>query len=514
MKGKLLYMAIVAGMCAACQDFLDVKPVGKFIPTEVEEFGNLLNNPKTIQSQFTDNNRGTLLAYLGDNLYISESIADYYYTVAHPNVDRYAAYVFKMPYTNPEKPDYFWENGYQAVGLFNNVIDGVKEVKTEATAKLADELSAQACAGRAWVYLTHSMVYGPVYDPAQANDTRVLPYRTTASPIVANPDLSTTAEIFNKVKTDLEFAMANAPDLVGNPSKANKCASQALMAYYYMFTRDFEKMLEYSDMAWETALAQKGGVEQLIYDYNKFYYQADPSVSPSPGTDAEVSLTLMGPDALLNQTYHRENLFYRVASVVGAQNAYPSEEFLKLFDTEKDMRYRLFFLKGLGYSSEDANVNDGVQVQYYRDSKMNTNQGLTYPELLLMRAEALARTHQKGLALADLNTLRKFRYNNSSGTTDLPGGDSLSEDQLLEEILKERRRELPYATFQRILDLKRLSLDAGKPWCKMEVVHKIGNKDYTASVQSEYFILPVPNNIIKLNPAWGLSLETRPYQPK
>lgn len=514
MKIKILYLILGMGLLGACNDFLDVKPVGKFIPTEVEEFENLLNNPNTVEWQMMDNNRGSMLGYWGDNLYLSPNIADWNYNATHPNVDRYAAYVFKTPYNNPGQPDYFWEWGYRAVGLFNNVIDGTNGLKTEKTASVADGLNAQARIGRAWVYLTLGMIYGPVYDPAGSNDTRVLPYRTSGSPTDPNPDLATTAEIFELAKADIEFGLTHAPDLVGNPSRANKCVAQTMMAYYYMFTRDYAKMLEYADMAWQTALRNKGSVEELIYNYNDFKYRPDPSVSPSPGTDAEAELELESPDGLLNQTYHRENLFYRVAPYGGTTGGYPSSDFLSLFDQQKDMRYRLFALKALGYAKTENGVkyDDGVQVQYFRDSKMTTNEGFTYPELLLMRAEAYARTHHKAEALEDLNTLRRFRY--SGETTDLPGGAALTEDQLLEEILKERRREQPIATYQRALDLKRLSLDTGKPWCKTTIEHRIGDQTYSAQIQSEYFILPVPNNIIEHNPHWGLKTDDRPYNPK
>lgn len=518
MRFKLLYASLSVGLLMGCHDFLDVKPVGKLIPTQVEEFENILNNPNTVDWYYMDNNKGCLLAALGDNLVISENSANYNYVATHPNIDRYAGYIFKLPYGNPTNPDYFWEWGtYRAVGLLNNVIDGVNDVKNENTAKLATELEAQAKAARAWAYLTMCMVYGPVYDPASANDTKTIPYRVSGTPTDPNPALSTTAEIFKLAKADIEFALNAAPDNVGNPSRMNKCAVQALMAYYYMFTRDFDKMLEYADMAWTTALAQKGEVDKLIYDYNDFYYEPDPSVSPSPGTDAEVSLELKGPDDYLGQTYHRENLFYRVAPGGGrGSSGYPSAEFLALFDQEHDLRYKLFALKALGYSTTVGGnkYDDGVVVQYYRDSKMKATQGFSYPELLLMRAEAYARTNDKGLALKDLNTLRKYRYTENNGTTDLPNGASMNADQLLEEILKERRRELPIATFQRFLDLKRLALDAGKPWCKTSVEHKIGTQSYSASVNSEYFILPIPNNIITYNPQWGLTLDTRPYNPK
>lgn len=518
MKLKYLYLFPVIGLLTGCHDFLDVKPVGKLIPTEVEEFENILNNPNTVDWYYMDNNKGTLLASMGDNLEISENSANYNYVITHPNINRYAAYTFKLPYGNPENPDYFWEWGtYRAVGLLNNVIDGVNNVKTEATAKLAAELEAQARAARAWAYLTMSMIYGPVYNPATANDTKTIPYRVSATPVDPNPALSTTAEIFSLVKADIDFALGAAPENVGNPSRMNKCAVQALTAYYYMFTRDWAKMLEYADMAWSTALAQKGSADRLIYDFNEFYYEPDPEVSPSPGTDAEVSLDLKGPDDYLGQTYHREMLFYRVAPGGGrGSSGYPSAEYLALFDQQNDLRYRLFALKALGYSTTvgDVKYDDGVVVQYYRDSKMKVTQGFSYPELLLMRAEAYARTDAKTEALNDLNTLRKYRYKEVNGTTDLPGGSSMTTDRLLDEILKERRRELPIATFQRVLDLKRFALDAGKPWCKTEIEHKIGSQTFSAPLNSEYFVLPIPNNIINYNPQWGLQPDNRPYQPK
>ena len=369
MKAKLLTISLMVGLFMGCHDFLDVKPVGKLIPTEVEEFENILNNTYTVDWYYMDNNKGTLLASLGDNLQISENSANYNYTATHPNINRYAAYTFKLPYGNPEKPDYFWEWGtYRAVGLLNNVIDGVNDVKNEKTAKLAEELSAQARAARAWSYLTMAMIYGPVYDPAGANDTKTIPYRTAASPTEANPALSTTAEVFGLAKADIDFALKSVPDNVNHPARMNRCAVQTLMAYYYMFARDFGKMLEYADMAWTSALAQQGSVDNLIYNYNDFYYEPDPEASPSPGTDVEVSLDLKGQDDYLGQTYHREMLFYRVAPSGGmGSSGYPSVEFISLFDKNTDLRYTDFFktpLKGVDLSKcdiEGMSVSDSLK---------------------------------------------------------------------------------------------------------------------------------------------------------
>lgn len=494
----------------SCNKFLDVKPVGRLIPTKVEELENLLNHTKTLDYHFIDNNRGNFYAFLGDNHRISENQATYLYGNTHPNVDRLAAYKFKQPYLNPNNPHYTWEWGiYRAVGVFNNVIDGIESLG-ESNSDLGKTVTAQAKAGRAWSYLVGTLGYGPMYDPASANDTKVLPFRTSGDPSAPNPDLSTTAELMDLIEADLEAAL-DAPVNVGNPSRASLHAVYGLRALFYMYKRDWPAMRDNATEAWNQAVASKGGVDQLIYDYNEFSYLPDPGASPTPGTDVEVVLELQGPDQNLGQSYHRENMFYRMAP--SGTGAYPSTDFLDNFDRDTDRRYQLFALRALGYSTRVGNVehDDGIVVNYYRGSKMTPNQGITYPELLLMKAEANARLNDLSQALADLNLLRRYRY--SGANTDLPGGASMSQDQLITEILNERRRELPIGTFQRTLDLKRLALDVGKPWSKSEISHQIGSQTYSAPINSDYFTLPISNNIILHNPHWGLPLDTRPYNP-
>lgn len=505
-------LAVLVLLVSSCKKYLDVKPVGKLIPTKGEELENLLNNNNTLDYHFIDNNRGSYYALLGDNFQLSENQAKYLYVSTHPNIDRYAAYTFYLPYENPNKPQYAWDWGiYRALGLFNNVIEGVKELPGASESDLGKLISAQAKAGRAWSMMVGTIGYGPMYDPAGSNDSKVLPYRTSANPGDANPALSTTAEAFALIEQDLKEALTAAPTNVGNPSRANVSAVHALLAQLYMFKRDWSKMAEHAKEAWNRSLTIKGGVDNMIYNLNEFSYKPNPNASPSPGTDVEVALELQGPDLLLGQSNNRENLFVRRSA--SGTGHYPSQEFLDLFDKTTDRRYKLFALKTLGYSTTVANVkyDDGVVTKYYRDSKMLGSQGITYPELLLMKAEAAARLNDLGAALTDLNLLRKYRY--SGATTDLVNGAALGQDALLFEILKERRRELPIGTFQRVFDIKRYVLDNGKPWSKTSIVHQVGTKTYTGLVNNTNFTMRISNNVINLNKHWGLTPWTGTYDP-
>ncbi|WP_341835402.1 RagB/SusD family nutrient uptake outer membrane protein [Chitinophaga pollutisoli] len=132
--------------------------------------------------------------------------------------------------------------------------------------------------------------------------------------------------------------------------------------------------------------------------------------------------------------------------------------------------------------------------------------GFTYPEVLLMRAEGYARTGKLAEAIADLNLLRRYRFK-----PEAPQLTVGTQDEVIAEVLKERRRELPASGIKRFLDLKRFVLDAGKSWQKTKVVHKLGAETYEAVIDSDAFILNIANTILQYNPHWNVPLDNRTF---
>jgi hypothetical protein len=506
--------------------------MGKLIPTKVTELENILNNNSTLSNIFWGTGGRNFLAFLGDNFEISDNQAMYSYTPSSQYLDCYAAYIFYQPYQDPNMDQPQWTTGiYKATGLFNNVIDGIAGLSaTESNTDYARGIIAQARAGRAWTYLVGGLCYGPMWNPNGANDIKSIPYRKDADPSIPNPDRATLSEIFDLALEDLEYALKYAPDNAGNPCRANKAAVNAILSEYYMYKRDWTNMLYYAEEAWRLSLAQKGSVSNMIYDYNTWSYNVvGTPVTPAPNApDNEVNWSINAPVGF-NQSNSIENLFHRIAPMAttyvawAADATYPSEEYVNLFSSN-DRRKQLFMLRGNGFSG--SGVSDGIRICNYRDTKLNLgttesrNEAIAFPVLLLTRAEAYLRTGQRDKALTDLNTLRYYRYERTSTVspggnqeTDLPNGSSMTDDQLMLEILKERRIEQPIASFQRILDLKRFVYDTGKPWCKTSITHTVMGKTYTASIDSDFFTLSVNNNTIKFNPHWGLTEYTAIWDP-
>lgn len=507
MKLRIIYTLLLTITLSSCNSFLDVKPSGRLIPTETQQLSSLMNNTHVFDWFYLDNNIGSSYGYRGDNFRMSET-QEMSYGLGSPISDRYAAYTFYEPMIDFNAYYYyFWNWNYRAINIFNTIIDGIQDLGDSSTD--AQSVVAQTKAARAYHYLVAAVVNGPMWDPAGDNTVKVMPYRTDSSPTSANPQLSDTEDMFAKIWEDLDSSLESIPTLVSNPIWVNRSAAHAIRAQFFMYKRDWPNMLKEANDAWVTAGSDP---DALLYDFNDFRYKIV-GTPPTDGTDHEVSLSIeYAPGGVhsasepFSEARGRENLFWRRAA--SSSNIYPSDSYFALFDQDKDLRYNMFMLKGNG-ATYSGGHNDGIQLMYYRANKLGSSHGITYPEVLLMRAEANARLGNTSEALIDLNTLRKYRYVRASSDpdsiNDLPGGAGLTQDELLYEIIKERRREMPYNSFHRTVDIKRYFHDTGKPWSQTSLSHSIGTREFNVTLHKHSFTLPITNEIIKYNPHWGLT---------
>lgn len=507
MKSKIKYTLLLALALSSCNEFLDVKPSGKLIPTEAQQLGTLMNHGNVFDWFYLDNNVGSSYGYRGDNFKMSTT-QEMSFNTSSPNIDRYAGYTFFEPMIDFNAYYYyFWNWNYRTINIYNTIVDGITNLGDQSAD--AKSIVAQTRAARAYNYLVAAVVNGPMWDPAGDNTVKVMPYRTDSSPTAPNPQLSNTEEMFAKIWEDLDAGLQDMPTLVGNPIWANKAALHAIRAQFFMYKRDWTNMLKEANDSWTAA---GGDPNKLLYNFNDFRYRVVGN-PPTDGTDHAVSLSIeYAPGGVLNtaepfsEARGRENLFWRRAA--SSSGIYPSDSYIALFDKNKDLRYKLFMLKGVG-ATFAGGFNDGIQLMYYRANKLTRSHGITYPEVLLMRAEANARLNNLTAALSDLNILRRYRYVKTSSdpitVTDLPNGATLSQDQLLNEIIQERRREMPYNSFHRTVDIKRYFHDTGKPWSQTTLTHTIGPKVFSVTLNKHSFTLPITNEIIKYNPHWGLT---------
>lgn len=451
----------------SCEDFLDVKPKGKLIPNTVSDYDKLMISDDAVKWNFLDNNTGSLIPNLTDDVKmtpaVEESFANSY------NLDRFRAYKYEQAYVDKNTSSYMWDKGYANILAFNTIINKTNEVAvSDADKLLAKKIISQAKVGRAWIYFNFANIYGPVFDPNGKNDGKTIPLvldHDIDNPI---PDLSSVNDIYDFLTKDLRSEISNLPVNVKDPFRASRKAGSALLAQIYLFKQQYDSVAYYADKAWAG--------EEFLYDYNTF--EKDP-------VSNEVS-------GLVTNATQKENLFYRqTARNVSTGMGYVSDELVNLYD-ENDLRFKYFISKRSG---------KGDDVEYQQDYDKNNfakTVGFSHPEVLLLRAEAYARLNRRQDAIDVLNILKKNRY--ETGTEAWELGDK-TQDDVIELVLNERRKELAFLTNKRFLDLKRFSVEVGKPWSKQKVVHMIGEDKYEGDIATK-FQVEISPEVLEMNPHW------------
>lgn len=508
---KIIYIVCTL-LFASCNEFLDVKPVGKLIPSKVADFENLLNHKSTYEFLMHGGNYDSPLMPLTDNVFISDEMVKGYYYAGHSLLHFLSGYSLYSPLIDPNTTDQLYGKMYKATSYFNSVIDGMTELKAEND-PVGIQLIAQARAGRAWSYLHLGMMYGQMYNPSGDNNTPTIAYRKTSDATQPNPKLSTVKELFDLAEEDFLFAIENAPEKFYRPVRASKATAKALLAELYMYKGNFEDMYKYASESWEMLLKELGGADNLLYDYNQFYYTGSGAIQPGEDPESRQSLESK-QDKIYNQYYHREMLFFRQAAF-RTFSFKLTDDYLNNF-TAGDLRRKLFVLKKVGASGSAGGIDysDGVIEQDFF-VRVERTQGISSSYLLLMVAEAAARTNRTTEALNALQTLRKYRYDSSVAEVaeEWTRISKLSGDELTNEVLNERRRELPPSLGYRYFDMRRFAYETGKPWCKKELVRTILGKEYRCEITSTRMQFVFENAVISYNPSWGLMPNTKEWLP-
>jgi hypothetical protein len=329
-------------------------------------------------------------------------------------------------------------------------------------------------------------------------------------------NLSTTQEVFDFVLAEIYDVLPDMPTHIGTNARFGRVSTYAFLGEIYLWKRDWANALYYFDKALELAASQRGGMQNLFLDMNLWTWANPAQVAINP--DSRLGMAITQPQSVyaLNSTLHREILLFRRAPTNSPPNTpagpnlmYPSNEFIALFDSTTDLRREFFLFEHNGRRGflDGVEFDDGRRIINNETSKMRTN-GYCFPELLLMRAEARARTMDLGGAVDDLNLLRQFRH--ITGTPELT---LTTQDEIMQEIIDERRRELSAFNHKRAFDMKRLALDVGRPWSQQTFTRRVGNQYFTGNIggtnDGEHFIFPLNNRILQFNPHWNVPKDNR-----
>ncbi len=468
MKNFIYYILFVfAILNQSCDDFLGNKPKGYTIPENFEDYSKLMNSQSLANSMSTD------AFYLTDDIHLLDDTASFA-DITYTNQDDHERnlYTFKSGqiYT-PGSNDYLWNSAYERIYTFNTVINNVLS-SAESNDSEKKRLRAEALFQRAFEFLNLVNIYGRHYNEFTATTDYGIPL-IIEDAVVQSYKRATVAEVYKRIEDDLQEASANLAETTPNLYHPNQASLYSFYARLYLY------MGRYKDALINAQKALK---------FNDKLLDLKPYIIKEGKTWGRVQL----PDGteLVDRHVNPEAIFVRLQN--GRKTIAISKDLDNVFQKDLpqnavDQRRHLFYA--------DDTVNMGRVDYFYGEScyvlYSDQNVGFSSVENMLIAAECEARIGSKDNAMAYINNIRNNRIINNVALS------AANNEEALQYILNERRREFAFVGFHRIIDLKRLNYEDK---FKKTVVHQANGETFTLEPNDYRYIFPINQIILNYHP--------------
>lgn len=464
--------------CWGCEDYLNVKPSNVQAIRNYDEVKALLGGHLRMYAQpdydnlaqtaipYVDNDIWTFLHFYGDDIDVDTYVKNSFFG----NIKN--LYIESIDWKNTTQPGLIWKMLYANIGFFNTIIDELDRV--EASKEQADIVLCEAKVLRAW----HLFKLTQYFSPYHLNKYG-LPVNLNAQ-MVAEYDASrkTQEEIYQIIISELTECLecATEPRSTYNVFY-DKNIINALLAQIFHYKGDSGAK---ADDDYENAISHALAALDVLKLQTIDGYTAFPVYDNASG------VTKTTPHALFVDF----RSFNELRNIAGnpksaSQYLYPSSTLYDLFK-ENDIRKTAFFNASKAISKFQNIATGYVSVEIY--------QFWSAAEMYLIIAESYTRSGNMTEGKKWLEDFQKNRYMNYN---------SYSGNELLQEILDERRREFCYEYDMRWCDLSRLQTG----WSRNSYQDN-ENPTYTLEDNDYRFTLPIPvkeelqYNDIEQNPGW------------
>jgi len=438
---SLLITILIAGN--SCRKYVEIDEIGKRVLHYTYDYQYLLNNTYTFERSFFHPEVAS------DDIFVENE--DY---IFQQETDARAYTWADQIWIDAEDSE--WNLLYKQIQICNEIIDGVMDSE-EGTEDEKMDILAQAKVQRAYAYYCLVNIYAKQYDESTA-DTDL------GVPLLLTPDFFTSLErasvktTYNQIESDLKSGIAVLPEFQKNTEMASKTAAYGVMARLNLQKGDYELALAYAD---STLAIQNTLINLADYEDNA-------TGLPRKYED---------PEIIFSKILSNSTLDFQL-----------NPELIDMFSAN-DLRYQLFTDPGSNLTWKPAEGR-----VYYRPRLFyqGNYSGICVSEMMLVKAECLARQEKGDEAMAVINNLRQHRFK-PEDYSPLNASDS---EQALALVLKERRLELMGRGY-RWFDQKRLNKD---PRFAKTVIHQYLGENYTLEPNSDQYVFPIAEKYIVQNP--------------
>lgn len=468
----------------ACSDFLDLKPKGKEIPTDLEHYTGLLNNTMFMNMSFSEQlasggispgNEPIHIIYMGDEL-----TAD---TKSFGNLGRTeaAAYKYEADIFNLDDNSAEWSSPYQQIYTYNVIANGVMDAET-GTYEEKLKIQAEARVGRAYMHFLLAQYFGKSYNPATAANDLCVPIVTRANSSDRDYARASVEKVYEFVVNELEEACPQLEAQTKHRLRIYQAAGYYMLGRVHMAMGNYDKALTALKKA-ETA-TKNSTISLGLLDYNtklaEWGYKGLPFLWVM-GYPMNYDAT--NSEVICNKQINIMNLIF----FTFPPSVYVKPEYMALYGPS-DLR-RAFFA--------DRDFTGVTQWPYFRRTqRMVYTLAGDMPDLYLMLAECKARANDLDGAREDLLTLRQNRM----PAADAPVPVNIdSKDKLIRFVIDERKREF-MMTGLRWFDIKRLWNDPLFQEDRVNYTHSDGTNTYPMT--EERLVFRIPPKVLSFSPGW------------
>lgn len=425
----------VALTLASCDNFLDIQPVGKVIPTTAPEFRSLM----TEGYNTVPNDRG-LATFRSDEVLLDATMS----------VNDLGSYLDIWRW-NDDTPDentasFQWRQWYHALFIANYTIESERLIKG-GTSDEINQMVGEAYMLRAYVHFNLVNLHAPAYTTCDPATTKAVPLKLDSDVETVLPR-STVEEVYTSIINDMDSAQHYLNVDTWDPGynyRFNTLSVDALRSRVFLYMGRWAESLAAS----KRVLAKKSDLATVSSQLPNHYNSVENIVALEQVMSAQYA-----------RTVKVDRAFYRLY-------------------TSSDLRRRAYFNQ---VTSSNILLTKGGSNTY--------SCSLRTGEMYLNAAEAAWHTGAYGDAAEYLLTLQRTRFNDG-GSAKEAAVAAMSNDELLDEILTERARELAFEG-HRWFDLRR----NGQP--RLERTYR--GETFTLEQGDPRYTIRIPSEAIATNP--------------
>lgn len=404
----ILTLLIALTLFVSCDGFLDTLPDNRTQLNSQKKITQLLT------SAYPKGNYSILAELSSDNFIDNNSILPVTLTSRDPMHDQIFAWEPVTYSTQEDSPSFVWENCYAAIAAANHALNAIEELNaTDPTLDLSAQ-KGEALICRAYSHFILVNIFCQAYKDASASSSDVgIPYTTVPETVVhGSYTRETVASVYEKIQKDIEEGIGLISDQTYSIPKYhfNKKAASAFAARFFLYKRDYQKVITYSNEVIGSNVASLmrdwnvnyDNIFAIAYDYIDVQWSCNLLILPTNSLFARIFGTRYG-----------HNGEAMGGSTVGSGPTWTGTLpcFAGKLYISQQQEYGVFYPK----SYEMFEITDKVAGIGYPHV---VRAEFTVEETLLNRAEALVFLNRIPEAVADLQVWNKSHLVTDSLTDD------------------------------------------------------------------------------------------------